>query len=144
MNQLYKYYIDWSEFSFRTGWNNVYDFGKRIAGLAAFIVVSSALVPIWSPSQTVEQYQLNENARQLHEISNVLPGLVTDVAVIKEHLASMDRRAIETQQSVDSLKNTGTWVIFGMLAWMAKEIFGYFGTRFGVRGNGNEKGNGQQ
>lgn len=126
------YVIDFTGFSVTSGWNTVYDFGKRIAGLAAFIAFSAALFPIWSPSQTaVEQYQLNDLTARVQTLSS----LPADVAVIKEHLVEMERRETETQASVEALRTTGTVIILGMLAWMAKELFMFFGTKFGLNGD---------
>lgn len=111
--------MDLTDFSIITGWNTVYDFGKRIAGLSAFIVVAAALFPLWSPSQdSALIYQLNDNTRQLQ----LLAGVPTQIAVMQEQMLQM-------RATMEAIKTTGTFLIVGLVGWMGKEIFQFLGGR---------------
>jgi len=116
------FFIDFSGFSLKSGWDSVYDYGKRVAGLGAFVVIAAALFPIWLPSQTAMQYQLDEHTRQLANLQNV----PTDLAVLKAQVATQ-------KEVLDGLTTKATMIIIGLVAWMGKEIFEYMGGKIGKR-----------
>ena len=98
------------------------EYGKRLAALAAFVVVASALFPIWSPGQSPLQFQLDEHTRQLANLQTV----PVDIAVLKNQMQAV-------QSAVDS-QNTKLWsVIIGGALWMAKEMFQMLGGKIGMK-----------
>lgn len=98
-------------------------FGKRVGGLAAFVLVAASLFPIWTPGQSRLEYQLNENTRQLQALSSV----PTDIAIIKERLAAMEVRARENAEGISQIRTAAFMGAFGMLSWMAVQLFTFFG-----------------
>lgn len=126
-------YLDWSNFSVKSGWDSVESFGKRVCGLAAFVLVSASLFPIWTPGQSRLEYQLNENTRQLQQLSTV----PTDIAIIKEKIAGMESRIKDDGDNITQIKNTAFTASAGMLCWMAIQLFQFFG------GNAKRKQGGQ-
>jgi hypothetical protein len=121
--------FDFSDFSVISGWNTVYDFGKRIAGLAAFVIVSTALIPLWSPGQTALQYQLNENTRQIQLLQNV----PADLAVVKQEISDLRSEVHDTKESINSIKYELTLGGVGTLAFLASWIFNLFGGKLRQR-----------
>lgn len=115
--------LDWSGFSLKSGWNSMEAFGKRVGGLAAFVLVAASLFPIWTPGQSRLEYQLNENTRQLQALSSV----PTDIAIIKERLAAMEVRARENAEGIAQIRTAAFMGAFGMLSWMAVQLFTFFG-----------------
>ena len=110
-----------------------FDYSKKIMGFAAFIVVSAALVPILLTSQTqsARDYQLEDNTRQLRQLSSV----PTDIAVIRTQVESLSKQVQQTQVSVESLRETGVYLILGMLGWMAKELFSFLSQKVKQKGD---------
>lgn len=131
-----RYALDFSGFSLKSGWDNVYDFGKRVAGLAAFVCVAAALFPVWSPSQIPLQYELQSELRQHTRQLRDLETVPTDVALIKQQMSVIDRRQLDTQNALDGLQSKAWMIIIGMMAWMGKEIFQFMGGKFTKGGNG--------
>jgi hypothetical protein len=115
--------FDFSEFSVINGWNTVYDFGKRILGLAAFIAVSTALVPLWSPGQTALQYQMDENTRQIRLLQNV----PQDISVLKQEMSDTRMEIRDIRDSVESIRVFAFTSCVGMLAFLASWVFNLFG-----------------
>lgn len=128
-----KFSLDMSDFSLKSGWDNVYDFGKRIAGLAAFICVAATIVPIWAPSQIPLEYELQSELRQHTRQLRDLETVPTDVALIKQQMTAMVKQQADTQTSLDGLQSKAWMIILGLLAWMGKEIFQFMGGRFTKR-----------
>ena len=114
-------------------WSMFFDYSKKIMGFAAFIVVSAALVPILLTSQTqsARDYQLEDNTRQLRQLSSV----PTDIAVIRTQVESLSKQVQQTQVSVESLRETGVYLILGMLGWMAKELFSFLSQKVKQKGD---------
>lgn len=112
----------------------MYNSIKRIASVSMFVVLIGVLVPMWSSSQdTTMQYRLGEHDRQLQGLSTV----PVDIAVIKEKVAQL-------QSAVESIKTTSSAIILALLGWLVKEMFEFFGGKFGLvnRNKGVDKPNG--
>ncbi len=133
-----EFYIDWSEFSLRTGWGTVYDIGKRIACLSAFLVASSMLLPIWSPGQTELKYEVADNARRIEDLRRDVAGLPTRVALLEQGAINIqkDLSAIKTGQDEINAKLWGAIASFAL--WAAAKLFAVFGgkiTQFARKDN---------
>lgn len=106
----------------------MYNYGKRIIGLALFVVVVSVIFPLWSPSQTPERYEFTPMERQVAAVGH----LETDVAVLKEQLTDITRRQVETQQAIEGMQTKVLIGLLGILVAVVKMILGSFGARFGL------------
>lgn len=115
--------IDCSSFNVLSGWGNVYDFGKRIAGLAAFVLFAASLFPIWVPGQSRLEYQVADNAEKIRALSSV----PADLAVIKVQVAALDKRMEENSGDLNQIKNQVSLGLYGLLVGIISWLFNLFG-----------------
>ncbi len=116
-------HLDWSEFSIVHGWNTVYDYGKRIAAMAAFLVVCASLVPLWSPGQSALDYRLQQHESQLQE----LKGVPSQIAVINQKLDEQSEKTKEIGDSVDKISAFAFTAAVGVLVFLLSWLFKAFG-----------------
>lgn len=118
--------VDFSDFSVTRGWNTVYDFGKRIAGFAAFIAFSAAIVPLWSPSQTALQYQLSEHTEELKALKDV----PRDIAVIQGDIHRLQDQEHQNAEGISRIDTRQLEGMAGALACVVGWIFNMLGGKF--------------
>ncbi len=121
--------LDFTHFSVINGWNTVYDFGKRILGLASFLVFAAALVPFWSPSQTALEYRVNAQNEAIRELHDSLRDVPSDIAVLKNEMAQLRESQKSTSDSVQQIRTTAFTSTAGMLVFLASWLFNIFGGR---------------
>ena len=103
--------LDWSEFSFRSGWGTVASFGRRTCSIVVMTIGLFIANPIPMPSQTQMQYELRSDlkaaAARLDSLETKLLTMPQDVAVLKEQTA----RNTEALESM----NMRSWGLIAML-----------------------------
>jgi len=121
--------LDFTNFSVINGWNTVYDFGKRILGLAAFFVFAAALIPFWMPGQTALEYRVNSQNEAIRELHDSLREVPSDIAVLKHDIIELRDEQKVTAEAVSQIRTTAFTSTAGMLVFLASWLFNIFGGR---------------
>ena len=126
--------FDFTDFSVIKGWNTVNDFGKRILGLAAFIVVVSAMFPLWSPGQTALDYRLMQHEVEIAALQATVKDMPSQIAVINQRLEDQTVRLNKVSDSIDRIQVFSFTATLGVLAFIGSYLFNIFGGKtFGKR-----------
>ena len=117
-------FLDWSEFSLKSGWGTVESFGRRVCGLATLALLCAAVNPVWMLSQTPMQYEMRADLKaataRLETLESRLASVPTDIAVMKEQINRQNA-------TMESFSNRVWALIAGLLAWAARQMFIEFG-----------------
>ena len=121
--------FDFTDFSVMKGWNTVYDFGKRIMALAAFIAFAAALVPLWSPGQTALDYRLMQHEAEITALQSIVKDMPSQIAVINQKIDDLSVRQKATADSLDKIQAFAFTSALGVLAFVMSWLFNAFGGR---------------
>lgn len=119
--------IDFTHFSVINGWNTVYDFGKRILGLASFLVFAAALVPFWAPGQSALEFRINSQNEAIRELHDNLRDVPSDIAVLKRDIVELRDEQKNTSDAVQQIRTTAFTSTAGMLVFLLSWLFNIFG-----------------
>jgi len=126
--------FDFSQFSIKSGWNNVTVFAHRVLGLGLFVVICTIQIPVWMPGQSYPgeppTAELNRHDRALEVLKTVPEQLVH----IEDKQDSQARDINGVREDVRDLKSTGLSILLALLGALAMFLLYLFGGKvFGVR-----------
>ena len=121
--------FDFTDFSVIGGWNNVYDFGKRIMALAAFIAFAAALVPLWSPGQTALDYRLMQHENEIAALQSTVRDMPSQIAVINQKIDNLQTKQKDTSDSLERIQTCAFLSTVGVLGFVCSWLFNVFGAK---------------